>query len=272
MSVISKFWKRINRTTLYSAKNPKNFNELWGVKTTPLRMFSLVVAVIVAFIFMGAFWVAPYFVPAQSNQTTLRKELQRIGELEAKLSSQEQYIDDIKIILTGGVAHKVNKDIAVSESSINTDSINSAPTESEKKIAIAVNDNSSKQHTIESSVLTYFASPVQGVISQPFSTKHFGIDIVAKTNTSFKSCLDGTVIYSGYSINDGKIIIVKHANNFISVYKHAKSIFKKTGDKVDIGDPLGVVGDSGENSTGPHLHFEIWQNQKAVNPENFLVF
>ena len=86
------------------------------------------------------------------------------------------------------------------------------------------------------------------------------------------ACLAGTVVYSGYTQKDGFILIVDHANGYLSVYKHNKTVLKKTGNRVQMNDPIAIAGNSGENSTGPHLHFELWYNQSAVNPEDYMRF
>jgi len=95
---------------------------------------------------------------------------------------------------------------------------------------------------------------------------------VTPKNKTVLACLSGTVIYSGFSQKDGHILILEHPNNFISVYKHNQSRLKISGDKVRTGDPIAIVGNSGENSTGPHLHFELWLNQKALNPLDYMKF
>lgn len=273
MSAISKFWKRINRTTLYSAKNPENFNEKWGIKTTPFRMFSLILVLFVLLLFIGAFFVAPLFDGQVADNSALKKQVDRISVLESKLAVQEQYISDIKTVLSGGHVGLIENDTIVNMSSLNVDSIDNSVSDYEKALADEVENDMTYTEKVRSTSLVYFSSPIEGgLVSQKFSKNHQAIDVVAKANTPFKSCLDGTVIYTGYSVNDGNIIIVKHPNDFISVYKHAKTIFKKVGDKVDLGDPLGIIGESGEDSTGPHLHFELWQGEKVMNPETFVKF
>ena len=121
--------------------------------------------------------------------------------------------------------------------------------------------------------LTYFGSPIVGVVSQEFDMKnHPGIDVVTTKDKTIKACLAGTVLYSGYSRKDGYILIIGHSGNFISVYKHNKTVLKKMGAKVQLGDPIAIVGNTGENSDGPHLHFELWYNQIPVNPSDYIKF
>lgn len=119
-----------------------------------------------------------------------------------------------------------------------------------------------------------FFSPVTGFITSSFnlSEDHYGVDIVTKQDETIKSTLDGTVIFTGFSAEDGNIIHVQHSNNLISIYKHCSAILKTTGERVRSGEAIGVVGNSGEKSKGPHLHFELWFNGSAINPQEFLSF
>ena len=87
-----------------------------------------------------------------------------------------------------------------------------------------------------------------------------------------KATLDGTVIFTGWTLETGYIISIQHSNNIISVYKHNSTLLKKTGDYVKAGDPIAIVGNTGELTTGPHLHFELWHNGTAANPKEFMSF
>ncbi|MCB9251800.1 MAG: M23 family metallopeptidase [Flavobacteriales bacterium] len=119
-----------------------------------------------------------------------------------------------------------------------------------------------------------FYTPLQGHITDTFNvkTKHFALDIVAPKNTPVKSILNGTVILSTWTPDNGNVLIIQHANNFISVYKHNAAILKETGGFVTAGEPVALVGNTGELSSGYHLHFELWQKGIPVNPKDFILF
>ena len=119
-----------------------------------------------------------------------------------------------------------------------------------------------------------FFTPVKGLIvtSFDFTDGHFGIDIVTKQDETIKTTLDGTIIFSGFSAEDGNIIHVQHTNNLISIYKHCSALLKQTGDRVKSGEAIAVVGNTGEKSHGPHLHFELWFNGTPINPQEFVPF
>ena len=120
----------------------------------------------------------------------------------------------------------------------------------------------------------FLFEPVNGTVSGEFDATigHFGIDLVAPKNTTVKSVLDGTVITSSFTTEDGHIIQIQHDYNLISCYKHNSAVFKEVGDIVKAGDAIAVIGDSGDHSDGPHLHFELWLKGVPVNPRDFFAF
>src|SRR5690606_12977179 len=102
--------------------------------------------------------------------------------------------------------------------------------------------------------------------------RHYGVDVVTEKNAPVKSCLEGIVVFAGWTPNDGEVIIIQHHNDFISVYKHCASLLKKVGDRVQTGDPMAIVGNSGKHTTGAHLHFEMWKKGLALDPQEFITF
>jgi murein DD-endopeptidase MepM/ murein hydrolase activator NlpD len=101
---------------------------------------------------------------------------------------------------------------------------------------------------------------------------HYAIDLVAKKGTKIKSILEGTVILSDWNPKTGYVIGIQHPNNFISFYKHCSRLLKQAGDVVTVGEYIAIIGNSGELSTGPHLHLELWKNGVPLNPESYIAF
>jgi len=130
---------------------------------------------------------------------------------------------------------------------------------------------SDKSHELQG---VFFFSPITGFISDKYDSKkaHYGVDVVAKTNEPVKCVADGTVIVSSWTQDSGYVIAVQHRGNLISVYKHNAELLKKVGNFVNAGDILSIVGNSGEMTDGPHLHFELWYNGNSLNPEEFVTF
>jgi murein DD-endopeptidase MepM/ murein hydrolase activator NlpD len=119
-----------------------------------------------------------------------------------------------------------------------------------------------------------FFTPVQGFVVNSFDVneEHYGVDIVTRQDEVIKCTLDGTIVFTGFSSGDGNVVHVQHGNNLISIYKHCSAFLKTTGERVKSGDAIAIVGNTGEKSTGPHLHFELWFNGSAVNPQDFVAF
>ena len=116
--------------------------------------------------------------------------------------------------------------------------------------------------------------PVIGTQTRSYepSKGHFGIDIATKENETFVNVADGTVLWSSWTIDYGYVLSIQHKDGIVSTYKHCSRIYKNKGEKVLKGDILGLTGDTGISSSGPHLHFEIWKNGVSQNPIPYLIF
>ncbi len=120
-----------------------------------------------------------------------------------------------------------------------------------------------------------FFPPLSGsIVTSAFDMKqgHYGIDLASGKNEPIKSVADGTVVMSSWTDDSGYVIAIQHKSNLITVYKHNSVLLKKVGNFVKAGDIIAIIGDSGEMSTGPHLHFELWYNGNPLNPAEFIAF
>ncbi|MEM7550669.1 MAG: M23 family metallopeptidase [Bacteroidota bacterium] len=121
----------------------------------------------------------------------------------------------------------------------------------------------------------YFFKPISGIVVSPFkpSIDHYGVDVAAKKNEPVKCVADGTVLFADFDFSEsGYVIAVQHRNNIISIYKHNSALLKKVGNFVSAGEIISIIGNTGELTSGPHLHFELWYNGKPVDPEQFVSF
>ena len=120
----------------------------------------------------------------------------------------------------------------------------------------------------------FFYSPLTGLVSDRYNVSegHFGVDVVAKKNEPVKAVADGTVIFASWTQDSGHVIAIQHRSNLISVYKHNAELLKKVGNFVSGGEIISIVGNTGELTDGPHLHFELWNDGNPVNPEDFVSF
>lgn len=119
-----------------------------------------------------------------------------------------------------------------------------------------------------------FFPPLRGVVTSTFDRTqgHFGIDIVSQADAAVKACQAGTVVFAGWTSNDGHVLQVQHTNDLVSVYKHNSVLLKQIGDRVKAGEAIAIVGNSGELTTGPHLHLELWHKGEPVDPQAYMVF
>lgn len=141
--------------------------------------------------------------------------------------------------------------------------------------SLKYSDKKTKNINADESIYNlYFFPPVKGMITSKYDAKqgHYGIDVAAPSDEPVKTCLDGTVISSNWTLDGGYELTIQHAYNLVSIYKHNSKILKKTGNFVKAGEAISIIGNSGEKSTGPHLHFEIWKNGVAMDPATFIKF
>lgn len=151
------------------------------------------------------------------------------------------------------------------------DSILRLEYESKKNYSIKNTNGDNDIGNIESK---YFIAPVSGIVTKEFDQdfSHFGIDIVAKEQSAIKATLDGKVIFTGWTSEFGHIITIQHIDNLVSIYMHNSVLLKKVGNFVSAGDVIALLGNSGDFSQGPHLHFELWHEMVPVNPAQYIAF
>jgi len=118
-----------------------------------------------------------------------------------------------------------------------------------------------------------FRNPTSGVIIQQFNQQkgHLGIDYGVKANTPVFAAANGTVVFSDYTLENGYVIIIQHDDNYKSFYKHCSQTLTNERDYVRMGELIALSGNTGINTTGPHLHFELWLKDVPINPINILM-
>jgi murein DD-endopeptidase MepM/ murein hydrolase activator NlpD len=280
MSRIKSFIEKLQQQTKYAASNPLNFEEKWSFQATGFQLISLitifvlVIGILFTFLFInGPF--ASYFTKngVAIDRHALKIQQSKIDALSKEVEQQTYYIQNVKKVVSGELVQDSLSSKIPDAVSVDPTKIDSEPTENEKVLSEKVKSDLRTGSSNKQKRMSFFMEPVKGVISQHFDfLNHCGVDIVTRKDVNVLACLAGTVIFSGYTQKDGFVIIIEHANGYISIYKHNKTLLKKTGARVQLSDPIAIVGNTGENSSGPHLHFELWHNQTAVNPEKYMNF
>lgn len=278
MKFLRRIYTGLRRNLKFSISNPQNFREIWSFNSNGIRVLSLLILFFLAFSFILAYFLGVSLFSSEAKsieREKLEAQTLKIDSLTNQIQAQEDYILVIRKIVSGEIPVETSFDSIPNKlNEVDLSKIETKETKEEISISKKVkNDLLTKNESQTNSKITYFANPVDGVISQAFDRKnHPGIDIVTEKDKVVNSCLAGTVIYSGFTRKDGYIIVIDHGNKFLSVYKHNKRVLKKIGTKIQLGDPIAIVGDTGENSDGPHLHFELWFDQQPVDPQKYMSF
>ena len=277
------FWKNFKFKYKLTITNENTLEEIVGIHVSKLNGMSVLLSAVTV-IFLIASLIIVFtplrnYLPGYMN-TEVREQVVtnalRADSLLRILENQRMYIMNIQDIISGNIK---------ADSVYSMDSLTVARSE-ELMERTQAEDEFRKQYeeterynltTIDNAPAVtglIFFRPTRGMISSGFDAnqKHYGIDIAASPNESVLSTLDGTVILSTYTADTGYVIQVQHNQNLVSVYKHCSSLLKKVGDTVKGGEAIALVGNTGENTTGPHLHFEIWNKGRALDPAKYIVF
>ena len=208
----------------------------------------------------------------------IRQNAMKLDSIERELAMRDQYFQNINRIVNGEVPENYmndtttltgQDDIVFTRSE--NDSILREQVEAEEQFRLSVIEQTTNGKNLHE---LHFFTPVQGIITNPFKPleNHYGVDLVAGPNEVVKTTLDGTVILAAWTLKTGYVIQIQHDNNLTSVYKHNAELFKDEGQTVSAGDAIAVIGNSGELTTGPHLHFELWHNGVPLDPVKYIVF
>jgi len=216
---------------------------------------SVVIIVLLTFVlisFTPLRYVVPGYADIENNQVYMELN-QKLDDLEEEIEAQRVYTNGLKNILNPS-GKKLNIE------------------EGQSGILPEFQDEDSNSNIELTNY--YMMAPLKGSVSAAFNLEknHFGVDIVAPKDTPVKSILDGVVINADWTNKTGNTISIQHSNNIISIFKHNSKLLKKSGEVVKKGEAIAIIGNTGELSTGPHVHFELWNKGVVVNPEHYISF
>lgn len=276
-------WRNIKFKYKISITNENTLEEVAGLYVSKLNGLSVLLTVLFSLFAIAACIIAftplRNYLPGYMNSEVRRQIVDnalRLDSLTTALDRQNLYIYNVQDVISGNVSvdtvSNMEQLMEVREDELMERTEREAEfrrqyEEAEKYNLTAINIQAEVAGLI-------FHTPTRGVISSAFDATngHFGIDIAATPNESVLATLDGTVFFSGYTAETGYVLMIKHNQEFVSIYKHCAGLLKKTGDIVKGGDVIAVVGNTGTLSTGPHLHFELWYRDRAVDPVNYILF
>lgn len=280
--------KEIKRKLLHKYRlvilNESTFEEKISFKLSRLNVFvtgTLTIIGLIAFTtLLIAFTPLREYIPGYSSTALKRQATEltfKTDSLVNALNYTNRYLENIRMVLRGDIETvQINPD-SISESlKIDAAQLDLSPVREDSllRAQVALEDkyNLFEQPTFDGSILLF--PPLLGTISQDYdpNIKHFAVDIVAPRDTPVKSVAYGTVIFSEWTAATGYVVIVEHKEGLISAYKHNGSLIKEQGSVVRAGEVIATVGNTGELTTGPHLHFELWKDRTPVNPLNYFDF
>ena len=280
--------KKIRKKLLHKYRlvvlNEATFEERFSFKLNRLNVFvfSSVFAVFLIALttLIIAFTPLREYIPGYSS-ARLKKQATdltyKTDSLQQVISINESYIASIRKVLSGDVKTvEFNKDSMMDlAADVNASRLDLTPSRQDSLLREKVlqEDKYNPLFSSENLNLVLFP-PVKGTISETYKPreKHYAVDIVTALNAPVKATADGTVIFAEWTAKTGFVILLEHGNNLISVYKHNASLAKEQGELVKAGEVIATAGNTGEYSTGPHLHFELWSEGYPINPANFIDF
>ena len=279
-----KFSKKLLHKYRLVILNEDTFEERFAIKLTRLNVFVLAslstIFLIVGTIILIAFTPLKEYIPGYSS-TALKREANELhvktDSLQRVIALNTQYYQSIKRVLTGDVKTvEFNKDSIIEAAQKDVSELNLDPSREDSLLREKI-DKEDKYSLFESAttkVNFVLFPPVNGTISESYNSKekHYAVDIVVAKNTPVKAVADGTVILAEWTTQTGYIILIEHSEGLISAYKHNASLTKEQGDLVKAGEVIAISGNSGELTTGPHLHFELWSNGYPLDPTTFIDF
>lgn len=276
--------KKENKGFSISIRDNESHKYLWSIRFTKVSLFvtifSFLVMLIAVIYSLIAYTPIRTFIPGYPDARTKRAAIQnaiKVDSLEKVIYRWELYSENMKRAVEGKAPIRIDSIIKAGQTAkaaeydlnaINRqDSLLREQVKEEEQFEIS--NRGRRNLPIEG---LHFFTPLKGVVSQGYDPIHPYIDITAPAGSVVKATLDGTVIYAGWSEDSGNTIQIQHSDDIVSIYKHNEKLLKKVGDKVKAGTSIALVGNTGEETTGTHLHFELWHQGEAVDPTKYIKF
>lgn len=282
-----KIYRKLRNKYRLVIMNDETLEERSSLRLSPMNVFvftgTVIISLITLTIYIIAFTPLREYIPGYTDVGMRRKLVSltlKTDSMQTRLSAYDIYFQNLRDVINGkaGLIDTAKYDSTQARydtihhlSKSKDDSLLRLEIESQDQYNLSIGSSKTVSSRISS---FYFFTPLKGSLTSAFEPKkkHFGVDIVSSPNEAIKSTLDGTVILADWTSETGHVIGVQHNNNLFSFYKHNSALLKNAGDYVKAGDVIAIIGNSGEYSTGPHLHFELWYSGTAVNPLDYISF
>lgn len=285
-------WERMRDTYRLVIFNNETFEEVRSFNLSPLNVYVMgsTLVVLVSALAIAAIVFTPIkrLIPGYGTTNTspeMVKIYRDIDSLEQLVEAQERYNEGMRKLLTADVEY-APKEAPEKKPVENHEPVPRSEEDAKLRNEVEVAEIraatgatapmnpvniSPREVPLEQ---MHFSTPIGGSIVAGFDTekKHLGVDVVAPKNTPVKAAMDGWVISSDWTLETGNTIAIQHTNNIVTFYKHNSVLLKKAGSYVRGGEAIAIIGNTGELTDGPHLHFELWHQGKPVNPTDFVDF
>jgi murein DD-endopeptidase MepM/ murein hydrolase activator NlpD len=277
------FWKKIRFKYKLSILNENTLEEVFAFRLSRLSVFWVVAGFAIILVTLTSIVIIntpirnylPGYLDSEVRETLVENVL-KADSLEQALATQTKYLNNISSILQG-----TSPIAEVPETDTISKNSNPVLEKSKETVEFIKNYEEEEKYNLTKSTSSQqlpdnliFYKPVKGMISSHFDLreKHYGIDIATNPKESVLATMKGTIVFTGFDANAGYIVQIQHPNGFISIYKHNTLLLKKQGDDVNAGEAIALAGNTGNLSSGTHLHFELWLKGSPVNPEDFIIF
>ncbi len=280
--------KRLKKKLLHKYRlvilNEDTFEERVSFKLTRLNVFILVglsaIVLIALTTVLIAYTPLREYIPGYSSGALKQRATDlmfKTDSLKRTLDVNEQYYASIRKVLTGDVETvDFNRDSILAQTQRDVEDVNLEPSREDSLLRekVAREDKYNVFEPASASIDYSLFPPVKGNITEGYNRdkRHYAVDVVVPKDQPIKAAADGTVIFAEWTTETGYVIIIEHGNDLISVYKHNSSLNKQQGDLVKAGEVIATAGSTGEYTTGPHLHFELWSGGYPVDPTNYIDF
>ena len=263
--------------------NEKTFEEQFYFRLSRLNVIVLLI-LLISSIMTGTFFLitstpVKEFIPGYPSSELRLKAIKNTFLLDSIINvtkQQEKFLESIKNALLGENNQTESEEYMPPISQVETDEylVTQVREDSILRSRVIQEDKYNFARSSDSNLIGLLFPPAKGEITQNYDpdSKHYGVDIALSENYPVKSILDGRVIFAEWTTETGNVVIIKHSRELTSIYKHNATLYKKQGDLVSTGEVIASAGNTGEFSTGTHLHFELWLSGYPVNPIDFINF
>lgn len=269
--------------------NDVTFDERFSAFLTPLNVIAGVALIffLITSVVVGIIILTPLkeYIPGYSDTQTRMSALHAAVRADSLAETQrvyDQYFDNLSRVLSGQIEPATEEEVQPEQPRITYENLSAAVSredsilrrqiESEERFALSPGAGIVAGAAGLPGV--FFFTPVQGRVSASFNAAigHYGIDVATDEGQPVSAVYNGTVVMAGFTSDAGYVVQIQHPNNLISLYKHNSALLKNVGDRVEAGDIIAMVGNTGEHTDGPHLHFELWYNGNPLDPQEFIAF